>query len=57
MSIDQPVMNNSVVHPTQTPDTVLEHIEEMISQGFTDEQIKVMHPEIVDVVIQRLRNQ
>jgi len=56
-SIDQPVMNNSVVHPTQTPDTVLEHIEEMISQGFTDEQIKVMHPEIVDVVIQRLRNQ
>lgn len=57
-SIDQPAMIQGVeVHATQTPETVLEHIDEMISEGFTDEQIKAMHPELADAVIARLRNQ
>lgn len=55
-SMNQPVIDGEV-HSTQSPDTVLEHIAEMITEGFTDQQIKEMHPEIVDVVIQRLRNQ
>ena len=55
-SMNQPVIDGEV-HSTQSPDTVLEHIAEMITEGFTDQQIKEMHPEIADVVIQRLRNQ
>ena len=55
-SIAQPVVNGEV-HSAQTPETVLEHIDQMISEGYTDEQIKAMHPELADAVIGRLRNQ
>jgi hypothetical protein len=55
-SIRTPVLNGEV-HPTQTPETVLEHIEEMVTEGYSDDQIKGMHPEIADTVIARIRNQ
>ena len=53
-AIDQPVLEQ---HATQTPETVLEHIDQMIAEGYTDEQILEMHPEIASTVIARLRNQ
>jgi len=55
-SMEQPVVNGEV-HSAQTPETVLEHIDQMIAEGYTDEQIKAMHPELADAVIGRLRNQ
>jgi len=34
-------------HPTQTdPAKLIAHIREMIDQGYTDQQIRELHPEI-----------
>jgi hypothetical protein len=39
-----------MVHPSvTTPDDLVKHLREMIDQGYTDEQIKELHPELAQL--------
>lgn len=41
---------NEMVHPQVTSsDQLVEHLREMIAQGYTDEQIKELHPELAQL--------
>ena len=48
-------------HPTQTEETKIPHIQEMVMEGYTDQQILDLHPEItqadIDSAKQNLLNQ
>jgi hypothetical protein len=44
-------------HPTTTPDTRSAHIQEMIMQSYTDEQILAIHPEITQADINTAKEQ
>lgn len=39
-------LNTEMVHPRTTPQDRTNHIQEMIMQGYTDQQILAIHPEI-----------
>ena len=42
-------------HPTTTPADRSQHIQEMIMEGFTDERMLALHPEITQEDIQTAR--
>lgn len=46
----QPVQQTEMTHPSVTDaNTLVAHMREMISEGYTDEQIKELHPEIAQL--------
>jgi hypothetical protein len=46
MNQTQPI-NTTMTHPPmESVDDMIKHMREMVSQGFTDEQIKQLHPEM-----------
>jgi hypothetical protein len=51
----QPV--DDAEHPTTTPETRSAHIQEMIMEGYTDEQILAIHPEITAADITAAKEQ
>ena len=47
---EQPVQQTEMTHPSvENADTLVAHLREMISEGYTDEQIKELHPEIAQL--------
>ena len=45
--LNQPAPQTEMQHPPMTsPDAMIKHMREMVSQGYTDEQIMELHPEI-----------
>ena len=55
------LMEEEMEHPTQTEETKTPHIQEMIMEGYSDQQILDLHPEItqqdIDSAKQDLLNQ
>ena len=42
-----PPLNTTMTHPPMTSvDDMIKHMREMVEQGYTDEQIKQLHPEM-----------
>ena len=43
-------VNGEMEHPSVgSPDELVAHLREMISEGYTDEQIKQLHPELAQL--------
>ena len=55
------IMGEEMQHPTTTPETRSQHIKDMIMEGYTDQQMLDLHPEItqadIDSAKQELLNQ
>ena len=49
------VLEEEMEHPTTTPADRAQHIQEMIMEGFTDERMLALHPEITQEDIQTAR--
>ena len=49
------VLEEEMEHPTTTPADRSQHIQEMIMEGFTDERMLALHPEITQEDIQTAR--
>jgi len=45
-AMETPQMEAMEHPPVTSPDALLQHLREMISEGYTDEQIKELHPEL-----------
>jgi len=46
----------TMLHPETTAETVLAHLDEMIAEGLSNEEIKQFHPELTDSLIDERRN-
>jgi len=49
------VTEDGVEHAPTTPATVQAHLTEMIQQGYSNEEIKALHPELLDSLINEAR--
>jgi hypothetical protein len=49
--INESIMKNKLVHPVTTVENKSSHIQEMIMEGLTDQQILDLHPEITQADI------
>jgi len=59
--INDSIMNETLEHPVTTVENRSSHIQEMIMEGYTDQQMLELHPEItqadIDTAKQDLLNQ
>lgn len=52
-----PVELNLLEHPTTTPETQADHIQEMIMEGYTDTQMLEIHPELTQADLDAAKQQ
>jgi len=53
----QELDEEEILHPVTTPQTRTQHIQEMIMQGYTDQQMLDLHPEITQADIDSAKQQ